>query len=89
LAEIVNARESAGPGEPVTCVVEIPKGSRSKYEYEIGHFCAVYKDLDDNRRSTVCGWRDYGAALLEIEESRRRYREHKRRELTRPDRNLA
>lgn len=76
------------------CVVEIPKGSRNKYEYdaepgaiklhdppkqlaaEIGHFFAVYEDLDYNRGSTVCGWRESEAELLEIEESRRRYREH-------------
>jgi inorganic pyrophosphatase len=172
--EILKTRDSAGPEEPLTCVVEIPKGSRNKYEYdlelgaikldrfvsasvvyptdygfipetlsldgdaldvlvcvseptfpgcvvlarpiallemedehgidphvlsvpiadpgwnqlerledlpaqlaaEIGHFFAVYKDLDDKRCSTVCGWRDRGAALLEIEESRRRYRKH-------------
>jgi inorganic pyrophosphatase len=49
---------------------------------EIGHFFAVYKDLDAGRRSTVCGWRDYDAALLEIEESRRRYREHTSMEST-------
>jgi inorganic pyrophosphatase len=174
MEEMLNAIDSAGPVQPLTCVVEIPKGSRNKYEYdaelgaikldrfvsasvvyptdygfipetlsldgdaldvlvcvseptfpgcvvlarpiavldmedehgidphvlsvpiadpgwnqferlddlpsqlvaEIGHFFAVYKDLDDNRRSTVCGWRDYDAALLEIDQSRRRYREH-------------
>jgi inorganic pyrophosphatase len=42
---------------------------------EIGHFFAVYKDLDRNRQSTVCGWRDRDEALLEIEASRRRHRE--------------
>jgi inorganic pyrophosphatase len=125
MQEIPKARDSAVPLQPLTCVVEIPKGSRNKYEYvvlarpiallemedehgidphvlcvpiadpgwnqlerledlptqlvaEIGHFFAVYKDLDDNRRSTVCGWRDYDAAQLEIEESRRRYLEHSR-----------
>jgi inorganic pyrophosphatase len=175
MAEINHAGESHGRGEPITCIVEIPKGSRNKYEYdpglgairldrfvsasvvyptdygfvpetlsldgdaldvlvcvseptfpgcvvltrpiallemedehgidphvvsvpladpgwnqlerledlptqlaaEIKHFFTVYKDLDDNRRSTVCGWRDCDAALLEIEESRRRYHEQK------------
>jgi inorganic pyrophosphatase len=174
MAEAVHTPDLAGSDEPLTCVVEIPKGSRNKYEYdaelgvikldrfvsasvvyptdygfvpdtlsldgdaldvlvcvseptfpgcvvlarpialldmedehgidphvlsvpvadpgwnklerledlpaglaaEIGHFFAVYKDLDDNRRSTVSGWRDREAALLEIEESRRRYRKH-------------
>jgi inorganic pyrophosphatase len=51
---------------------------------EIGHFFAAYKDLDDDRQSTVCGWRDYGAALLEIEESRRCYWEHNSVDLTTP-----
>jgi inorganic pyrophosphatase len=51
---------------------------------EIGHFFAVYKDLDGNRQSTACGWRDHGAARLEIEESRRRYREHSSVDLTTP-----
>jgi inorganic pyrophosphatase len=176
MEEILKARDWADRAEPLTCVVEIPKGSRNKYEYdlqlgairldrfvsasvvyptdygfipqtlsldgdaldvlvcvseptfpgcvvvarpiallemedehgidphvlsvpiadpgwnqlerfedlpaqlvaEIGHFFAVYKDLDDNRRSTVCGWRDYEAAVLEIEESRHRYQEHNR-----------
>jgi hypothetical protein len=55
--EIVKVRgASADRGEPVTCVVEIPKGSRNKR-----------------------GWE---AALLEIEESRRCYREHNSMEST-------
>jgi inorganic pyrophosphatase len=32
--EILKARDSAGPAEPLTSVVEIPKDSRSKYEYD-------------------------------------------------------
>ena len=40
---------------------------------EISHFFVVYKDLDSGRRSSVQGWRDRDAALLEIEQSRRRY----------------
>jgi inorganic pyrophosphatase len=35
MAEIVSSRDSAGPGDSVTCVVEIPKGSRNKYEYDV------------------------------------------------------
>jgi inorganic pyrophosphatase len=85
--------------QTIECVVEIPKGSRNKYEYdgvpvadplwnsfdrledlpsplaaEISHFFVVYKDLDSSRRSSVHGWGDRDAALLEIEQSRRRYR---------------
>ena len=40
---------------------------------EIGHFFATYKDLDQNRSSSVKGWRDRDAALNEIAESRRRF----------------
>lgn len=40
---------------------------------EIEHFFEIYKDLDSGRRSTVQGWRDRDAALLEIDESRQRH----------------
>jgi inorganic pyrophosphatase len=43
---------------------------------EISHFFAVYKDLDPDRESFVKGWGDRKKALAEIEEARRRYREH-------------
>ena len=41
---------------------------------EITHFFTVYKDLDQERHSTVHGWEDQPAALREIEEARRRWR---------------
>ena len=34
MQEILKAGDIADPGEPLTCVVEIPKGSRNKYEYD-------------------------------------------------------
>jgi inorganic pyrophosphatase len=34
MEEIPKARDSPGPPQPLTCVVEIPKGSRNKYEYD-------------------------------------------------------
>jgi hypothetical protein len=40
---------------------------------EVEHFFSIYKDLDPNRRSSVCGWRDRGASLREIDASRQRY----------------
>jgi inorganic pyrophosphatase len=40
---------------------------------EIGHFFAIYKDLEAGRESKVKGWRDLEAALNELEESRERY----------------
>ena len=39
---------------------------------EIEHFFAIYKDLDPDRHSLVCGWHDREAALREIDESRKR-----------------
>jgi inorganic pyrophosphatase len=40
---------------------------------EIGHFFAIYKDLEAGRESSVKGWRDVDAALRELEQSRERY----------------
>jgi inorganic pyrophosphatase len=51
------------PDETITCVVEIPKGSRNKYEY----------DHDLGTIKAVRAGRDRDAALLEIEQSRMRY----------------
>ena len=52
------AANPSSPVDTVKCLVEIPKGSRNKYDYE---------DLDPNRRSSVKGWRDREAAWGEIE----------------------
>jgi inorganic pyrophosphatase len=40
---------------------------------EIEHFFAIYKDLDPDRHSSVCGWQDREAAFREIDASRKRY----------------
>lgn len=40
---------------------------------EIGHFFAIYKDLEKGRESHVKGWRDRDAALEELEQSLERY----------------
>jgi inorganic pyrophosphatase len=42
---------------------------------EIGHFFAVYKDLDSDRHSEVRGWGSREAALETIEQARRSYLE--------------
>ena len=42
---------------------------------EIGHFFAVYKDLDPDRHSEVKGWAGREAALEAIEQARRAFRE--------------
>jgi inorganic pyrophosphatase len=45
----------------------------SQLRAEIGHFFAIYKDLEPGKESTVKGWRDREAALRELEEARDRY----------------
>jgi inorganic pyrophosphatase len=42
---------------------------------EIGHFFAIYKDLDSDRHSEVKGWGDRQAALETIEKARKMFRE--------------
>jgi len=42
---------------------------------EIGHFFAIYKDLEPGKESIVKGWRDQDAAVEELKQSRRRYAE--------------
>ncbi len=41
---------------------------------EIGHFFAIYKDLDRDRHSQVNGWGDRAAALETIAKARDRMR---------------
>jgi inorganic pyrophosphatase len=50
-------------------VEDIPSQLRA----EIGHFFAVYKDLDRDRHSVVRGWANREAALETVEQARRRY----------------
>jgi inorganic pyrophosphatase len=42
---------------------------------EIGHFFAVYKDLDTSRCSEVRGWGDRAEAVAVIDSARRRFQE--------------
>jgi inorganic pyrophosphatase len=42
---------------------------------EIGHFFAIYKDLEHGKESKVKGWRGRDAALKEIETARTRFLE--------------
>ncbi len=42
---------------------------------EIGHFFAVYKDLDPDRHSEVEGWAGRDAALEAVEKARQAYRD--------------
>jgi len=42
---------------------------------EIAHFFEVYKAIEPGKDSTVKGWRDARSAEIEVNESRRRYRD--------------
>jgi inorganic pyrophosphatase len=42
---------------------------------EIGHFFAIYKELEPGKETTVKGWRDRDAALEEISSARLRFQE--------------
>ena len=58
------------PGwEDVATVEDLPAQLRA----EIGHFFAVYKDLDSGRHSAVHGWDDRAAALQSIAAAREAY----------------
>jgi inorganic pyrophosphatase len=56
--------------EPLHCLVEIPKGSRNKNEWDD----AIYKQ-PEGKDVTVDGWYERDVALQVIEESRARWRE--------------
>ncbi len=63
---------AADPGwSPLESLQDLPALLRA----EIEHFFAIYKDLDPDRHSSVCGWDDREAALREIDASRERYLE--------------
>lgn len=44
---------------------------------EIGHFFAIYKDLDPDRHSDVHGWDDRAAGLETLEQARDRLRQQR------------
>ena len=68
------------PPERVTAVIEIPRGSRNKYELdkktgqEVEHFFHIYKDLE-GRRVEIVGWEKSEVALAVINDSIARYEE--------------
>jgi inorganic pyrophosphatase len=74
--------DEKGRDDHVVCVPIADPGWNSYHEVdalpaqlraEIGHFFAVYKDLDEDRHSEVDGWADRAAALAEIEACRRAF----------------
>jgi inorganic pyrophosphatase len=75
--------DEKGPDDHVVCVPcsdpgwnrcesieDLPEQLRA----EIGHFFAVYKDLDPDKHSEVNGWGDLDAALETIEKARQAFR---------------
>jgi inorganic pyrophosphatase len=71
--------DEKGPDDHVVCVPVADPGWNaledvddvpSQLRAEIGHFFAVYKDLDPDRHSEVKGWADRAAAIEAIESAR-------------------
>jgi len=76
--------DEKGPDDHVVCVpcqdpgwnaIERVDDLPDLLRAEIGHFFAVYKDLDQGRYSEVGGWADRDAALEAIDQARRAFRE--------------
>ena len=74
--------DEKGPDDHVLCVplhdpgwnkLENVEDIPGQLRAEIGHFFAVYKDLDPDRHSEVTGWADRDAALETIEGARERF----------------
>src|SRR5437899_10694389 len=75
---------SGSQDRSVDVLVEIPRGSRTKYELdqktdlahhwprEIETFFATYKELERNKNAEVKGWHDADSAWRLIEEARGR-----------------
>ena len=75
--------DEKGPDDHVVCVpVSDPGWNRADsiddlphlLRAEIGHFFAIYKDLDPDKHSEVNGWGDLDDALRRIEEAREAFR---------------
>ena len=60
-------------GDPIWSTLHRLDDLPSQLRAEIGHFFAIYKDLEAGRESKVKGWRDLDAALQELEDARERY----------------
>ena len=71
-----------GPDDHVVCVpcndpgwnhLENVEDLPAQLRAEIGHFFAVYEDLDPDRHSEVRGWGDRDAAHATIEQARKAF----------------
>jgi inorganic pyrophosphatase len=74
--------DEKGPDDHVVCVPFNDPGWNGMHHVEdlpgqlraeIGHFFAVYKDLDPDRHSEVKGWADREAALDAIDKARHQF----------------
>jgi inorganic pyrophosphatase len=74
--------DEKGPDDHVVCVPLNDPGWNTIYDVddlpgqlraEVGHFFAVYKDLDPDRHSEVNGWADRDAAFETIEKARQAF----------------
>jgi inorganic pyrophosphatase len=62
----------ADPGwNRIDGIDDLPQALRN----EIGHFFAIYKELEPGKESKVTGWRDKDVAQQELESARQRFRE--------------
>ncbi len=61
--------------DPLWSTLERLEDLPQQLRNEIGHFFAIYKDLEPGKESIVKGWRDQDAAVEELKQCRRRYAE--------------
>ncbi len=62
-------------GDPLWSTLKRLEDLPEQLRQEIGHFFAIYKDLEPGKESTVKGWRGREAAREELERARRRFLE--------------
>jgi inorganic pyrophosphatase len=76
--------DEKGPDDHVVCVpcedpgwnyIDEVDDLPDQLRAEIGHYFAVYKDLDPDRHSDVKGWAGRDAALETIEKARQAFRD--------------
>ena len=60
-------------GDPLWSTLQRLDDLPEQLRAEIGHFFAIYKELEAGRESKVKGWRDLDAAMKELAEARERY----------------
>ncbi len=59
--------------DPLWSTLERLEDLPQQLRNEIGHFFAIYKDLEPGKESIVKGWRDREAAVEELKQARQRF----------------